>query len=147
MNSLGFTGTQRGLTSAQWDKVYAIVLKALPKEIHHGDCVGADAQFHELARPFTGQVVIHPPINNAKRAFCHRFPNPSKTPIDVLAVKPYLERNHDIVDEVEGMIACPGEAGEVLRSGTWATIRYAVKTGKKCAIIFPGGVWVWAGQR
>jgi hypothetical protein len=38
--------------------------------------------------------------------------------------KDFLERNRDIVDRVEILIAAP-EGPEVQRSGTWSTVRYA----------------------
>jgi len=43
------------------------------------------------------------------------------------------------VDETEWLWAIPGEFKEVLRSGTWSTIRYARKKGKKVLIIWPDG--------
>ncbi len=53
--------------------------------------------------------------------------------------KPYLKRNHDIVDESDILIGFPSSEEERLRSGTWATVRYARKTGKRIYIIFPDG--------
>lgn len=32
-----------------------------------------------------------------------------------------------MIDEIELLVACPSTAREILRSGTWATIRYARK--------------------
>jgi hypothetical protein len=48
-------------------------------------------------------------------------------------------RNHDIVDETELLIACPGELAEAVRSGTWATVRYARKLGRPIVIFWPDG--------
>ena len=53
--------------------------------------------------------------------------------------KDYLERNHDIVDETDMLIATPGEEQEVQRSGTWATIRYARKQKRTILTIYPSG--------
>jgi hypothetical protein len=53
--------------------------------------------------------------------------------------KPYLVRNHDMVDQSEFLIGTPGEEQEVLRSGTWATIRYARKLKRPILIILPKG--------
>jgi len=53
--------------------------------------------------------------------------------------KEYLARNKDIVAETEFLIATPKEYTEILRSGTWATIREAFRQNKKVAIIFPNG--------
>jgi hypothetical protein len=85
-------------------------------EVHHGDCMGADADFHDLADNECLDIVIHPPIDDSKRAFCSSS--------DVREPKPYLDRNHDIVNETRVLIACPN-GRESPRSGTWATVRYA----------------------
>lgn len=45
---LGFTGTRRGMTDAQKTRV---AQESAPfAEVHHGDCVGADADRPEAAR-------------------------------------------------------------------------------------------------
>jgi hypothetical protein len=51
-----------------------------------------------------------------------------------------LERNTEIVKACDVLIATPKEQDEVLRSGTWATIRRARKYDKKLAVIFPDGM-------
>lgn len=56
-----------------------------------------------------------------------------------IPIKPPLVRNHDIVDSTELLIACPKEQVEVLRSGTWATIRYARKKEITVWLIDPEG--------
>ncbi len=96
---------------------------------HHGDCIGADAEAHDIAREFSYGVEIHPPLESRKRAWC--------SSMLVHDPKPYLERNHDIVDACHLLIACPA-GPEVMRSGTWATIRYARRTGVPVVIIERG---------
>ena len=61
-----------------------------------------------------------------------------------LPPKDYLDRNHDIVDQTDLLIATPKENTEVLRSGTWATIRYAKKINKPTWIIETNGN-IWKG--
>lgn len=122
---LGFTGTQRGMTSYQKGQ-FVDLLEELDdstpsgiKEFRHGDCIGADAEAHDLVRANLPNCIIigHPPTNDSKRAFCE---------VDLwMPPYPYLERNRIIVRNVEVMVATPGEMEEVLRSGTWATVRYA----------------------
>jgi hypothetical protein len=56
-----------------------------------------------------------------------------------LQPKKYVERDHDIVDETDMMISFPPTNKEILRSGTWTTIRYARKKKKKLYIIYPDG--------
>lgn len=127
---VGFTGTQRGMTAQQ--KVSLLTWLANRRgEFHHGDCIGADAEAHDIAEGLFWTPIIHPPSNPSKRAW-------KKAP-DIRKPKPYIERNHDIVDETEELIATPGEDTEQLRSGTWATVRYARKQRRMVTIILPDG--------
>ena len=131
---VGFTGTRLGMSRVQNTIFTGTLLMAkigeLP-EFHHGDCIGADAQAHLIALKLGFIIHIHPPSNPKQRAFC--------TAHHDMTPKPYIERNHNIVDAVELMIATPDEAIEQLRSGTWATIRYAWKRNRKIIIIGPNG--------
>jgi len=146
---IGFTGTQKGLTDLQKTMLKCILEKICQyydvEEIHHGDCIGADEEIDEICRIkkrllalskseaiFFPTVVIHPPTYNAKRAFCNNRGNSV-----ILQEKSYLARNHDIVDDTDMLIAISGNDSEVLRSGTWATIRYAKKKEKRIIIIYP----------
>jgi hypothetical protein len=137
---LGFTGTQSGMTDAQQQKFIQVVSGFDIAEFHHGDCIGADAHAHNLVLPIGGlDMVIHPPINEAKRAFCNNKRIPDNIRMTVLAQKEYLVRNHDIVDRSTVLIATPGESKEKLRSGTWSTIRYARKCNRQVIVILPDG--------
>jgi hypothetical protein len=145
---VGFTGTSRGMTNEQKLAVKVLICQGQKriKEARHGDCIGADEEFHDIADSYRIPLIGHPPENATKRAFCSGF-------LRRELPKPYLERNHDIVDESEVVLATPGEGGEVLRSGTWATIRYARSKGKPVLIVYPNGElepadWeqtIWAG--
>lgn len=132
----GFTGTQRGMTAAQQAAVRALLAEApgAAPECHHGDCIGADADFHRIAVDLGCRVVVHPPDSPAKRAWC--------TGHEVRPEAPYLVRNHAIVDEVDVLVATPGEEAERLRSGTWATVRYARKRGVPVLRLRPDGTLV-----
>lgn len=119
--SIGFTGTGHGMTDYQRLAFAEAIRLIQPVEFHHGDCVGADAEAHEIVRRVAPAcvIVIHPPAIKAKRAFCHGD--------KVLDPEDYLVRNHRVVDAVNSLIATPQTIDEVLRSGTWATVRYARK--------------------
>jgi hypothetical protein len=119
------------MTEKQYE-VLDWVLKRGPGEVHHGDCIGADAQLHTLAKAAGLKIIIHPPIDPKKRAFCQEYD-------EIREEKPYLDRNKDIVNESEFLIATPRTMHEVLRSGTWATVRYARSTNIDIAIIEPDG--------
>jgi hypothetical protein len=139
--SIGFTGTSGNVAINQW-LVLKIVLKIVFEKFrdsgvqsggfHHGDCVGADAMAHKEALHYGHEITIHPSINEYKRAFCEG----AKI---ILPARDYIDRNHDIVDACDVLFACPGTMEEQLRSGTWATIRYARKQGKKLIIVYPDG--------
>jgi hypothetical protein len=126
---LGFTGTRKGMTDKQKKLVRLFVENLGPVEVHHGDCVGADSDFADITESL--KVVIHPPTNSSHRAWC--CADIKRPP------KPYIERNHDIVDDTDCLIATPDSFEEVLRSGTWATIRWAQKQKKPILIVYPNG--------
>lgn len=129
---VGFTGTRRGLSEKQI-RVLTSTLQMMAgriSEVHHGDCIGADSMFHQIAGKFGLHRVIHPPLNSPLRAFCKGE--------DYRRPLPYLRRNQNIVNECVVLIACPGEATEQRRSGTWATIRMARRrTGMQLVVITP----------
>jgi hypothetical protein len=128
----GFTGTQEGMTPPQeyalekYLQAYAGVA-----ELHHGDCIGADAQAHALARFLDIAVHLHPPTIPDKRAFCRGAKTTSRT-------KTYLVRNRDIVDLCDVLLAAV-KGPEEVHSGTWSTVRYALKTSRPVIIFWPSG--------
>ena len=127
---IGFTGTRRGMDSHQKWEVAILVAENKPTEVHHGDCIGADTDFHEICMEHI-PIVIHP-SNLKTRAWNYAGVTMEHEP------KPPIVRDHDIVDSVDMLIACPAQNYEILWSGTWATIRYARKVGKLVRIIYPG---------
>ena len=127
---IGFTGTQRGMTINQKNELINYFKLHRITFFHHGDCIGADAQAHEIARNFNIDIMIHPPKNKFKRSFCKNYYNLYKP-------KEYIARNHDIVNNTDVLIACPKSVIEELRSGTWSTVRYARKKGKPVIIFNP----------
>jgi hypothetical protein len=128
---IGFTGTSQGMSEWQKAQLRIKIAHLGLIEFHHGDCVGADAEAHEIVSVFFyNKIVIHPPLNTSKEAFCQ-----IRDGGEIRPAKDYLTRNHDIVDETDLLIAAPLTTEEVLRSGTWATIRYAKKQGKPIIMI------------
>lgn len=127
---IGFTGTRNGMTPQQRAALESMLCDA-EGEFHHGDCVGADAQAHDIATDLGLITIGHPPVERSLRAYCGVML--SRDP------KPYLDRNKDIVREADLMIAAPGEREPQLRSGTWSTIRFARKMRKRLWIFYPDG--------
>lgn len=134
MNHIGFTGTRHGMTEAQKLAVGDLVAREVCSDLtvaHHGDCIGADADFHAIARGQGLAVIGHPPSDDRLRAFCecdHAAPP-----------KPYMVRNAQIVAAADLMIATPAEMTEQPRGGTWGTIRIARARGVPLVIVFPDG--------
>jgi hypothetical protein len=130
---IGMSGSRDGIS-----ELAIIALKNLDffnkdtiKQVHHGDCIGADTIFHNIASELDIPIIIHPPSDNKLRSFCKSN--------NVRPEKSYLKRNQDIVTETDILIAFPSSNEEIIRSGTWSTIRYARKKDKIIYIIFPNG--------
>lgn len=133
---VGFTGTSDYQREAQLEALKLKLKELRFDEFHHGDCINADENAHEIVMMCTtATVVIHPPLNTHARAYCKG----EASRIIRREPKPYLARNHDIVDETDLLIACPRSKLEQRRSGTWATVRYARKVGKPVILITPDG--------
>lgn len=132
MICVGFTGTSKGLSYPQRTTLCGYLSALAIGEFHHGDCVGADSEAHDIVVGLGVDPHIHPPSNPRKRAY-------RRTKREVVVPKEYLLRNRDIVDVTELLIACPAEATEKLRSGTWATVRYACSLGRRVVLILPSG--------
>lgn len=129
--SLGMSGSRDGMSDEAKRTLKKLLKEYEVKEAHHGDCVGADTRFHAIMKKKGIRVVVHPPKNSKMRSFCEG--DEVRKPLD------YIERNHQIVDESDILVSFPSTKHEVLRSGTWATIRYARKRGKKVIIIHQDG--------
>jgi hypothetical protein len=128
--SVGVTATQAGLTKVQLE-AFDYFLSVFPvKVIRHGDCVGGDDQLANRARKRKIYLISHPSNLVAKRAYAESD--------EYLDMKPPLDRNRDIVDHSFMLWGFP-KGPEELRSGTWATIRYAWKERKPTMVIYPEG--------
>ena len=130
---IGFTGSRNGMSDSQKES-FLKILRKLKKitTFRHGDCIGSDEDAHNLIRETLPDchIIGHPPSYKKYRAFC-------KCNI-FLKPKAYLDRNRDIIDSSEIIIATPNGL-EKLRSGTWSTIRYARKKNLPIYIIMPNG--------
>lgn len=126
----GFTGSQEGMTSGQSARLSEIIAQLSPTEFHHGDCIGADEQAHTIVRSLTkAKIIIHPPENVTKRAYCEGD--------IILKPEDYLTRNRAIVAATDCLIATPNTKYEVVRSGTWSTVRYATRFSRVIHLLLP----------
>lgn len=133
---LAFTGTQRGMTSRQKHLVIGMLEHFRPDSVRHGGCIGADAEFHEvcLGMTFITKVDVWP--SNIKDKV-GKLVNSPFLKVTFHEAKPPLLRNLDIVAGADHLIACPKDAIETLRSGTWATVRLSTRYNIPCTVIKP----------
>lgn len=137
MKTVGFTGTSRGMNPYQKFEIRRQLVYLRDKEgytdVRHGACIGADDQFGRIAKDLGYRITAHPgysprnPENlifRAETEYCDV----------VLEPKPFIARDHDIVDQSDTMLATP-VGKEERRSGTWTTIRYALKSKREILIV------------
>jgi hypothetical protein len=134
---IGFTGTKDGITSEQLTALERL-FRDIPgaRELHHGDCVGADDAAHRIGFvDLRWWTEVHPPIK--QRRACGHYGNVRHTP------KEFLARNLDIVQAADLLVAVPKEFTEQQRSGTWSTVRRARQKRIPIGLIFPDGSLKW----
>lgn len=122
---IGFSGTRKGMRDSQRLAVFEYLSQKTVTALHHGDCVGADSQAHDLALGLGIPIYVHPPQARRFRAF--------RGGIHQYEPKRYHDRNHDIVDACDVLIATPLEVYKQT-GGTWETIHYAKDQGKRVVI-------------
>ena len=128
---LGVTGSRDGMNDVQLSKLIEFLNDHNIIELHHGDCVGVDKICFEQASKREVKTISHPPNKDRLRAFCKND--------EIRQIKDYIQRNRDIVDECDYLIAFPNTNQEIIRSGTWATIRYARICDRELKIFYPDG--------
>lgn len=128
---VGFTGTRREPTIPQRLAITTWLDRQDRGVFLHGDCMGCDAFAALRARDLGWHVECYPCTITNMRAFVGGHV--------IHDVRPPIVRNHVMVDRAHVLLACPGETHEVLRSGTWATIRYARKQGVPTVLVLPDG--------
>jgi hypothetical protein len=138
---VGFTGTRHGMSEAQASRVKELVANLARIDsltCHHGDCIGADSMFHDIARFHDARVTIHPGQSSNHEA--HRDKLRAFRHGDIThAPLGHFARNRVIVTEADVMIGTPLEMTHQDRGGTWFTIDYAKKVGRPLAIVLRGG--------
>lgn len=99
--------------------------------VRHGDALGADEYAHHVALNMGYQIFIHPPSNTKFRAFCSGG--------ICMPKRSYSRRNQDMIDACQLLLALPSSNMELLRSGTWQTIRMARNAVVPRVIFYPNG--------
>lgn len=133
---VAFTGTQRGMTPQQKDAIREF-LTGVRFVAVHGGCIGADADFHDICIKSSEceGVIIHPSNISSKTMVIAK----NAKIVWVHEPKPPLSRNYAIVNGCSVLVAAPKELRMTLRSGTWATVRYARQQKKPIVIVGPDG--------
>lgn len=144
--NIGFTGTQKGMSDHQKKCLHDLLSTLYASSYNHflhGCCIGADVEAHEIALSLGYDIHICPPTNQEKVAV-NLLPEPPNNVymsngnlVWSMSPAPYLLRNRYIATYCDHLIACPYQQHEIIRSGTWATVRYARGYGKPVHIIYP----------
>lgn len=103
--NIGFTGTRKGMSKEQIRQLEDVLVWLMDdsrsQDFHHGAAEGADSQAADISFKIGYFEIPHPAGNDP------------------------LGRNKKIVELSDVLIAAPATNIEELRSGTWATVRYA----------------------
>lgn len=135
----GFTGSSEIITDYQKDTLKKLLQSYIgknPAECHNGACINADEECRNIVLSHFPHIrmIYHPPDNKSKSFKIKlRSIDEERRPL------PYLKRNLEIVAESNYLFATPSTVLEQLRSGTWATIRYARAAEVPICLIFPNG--------
>lgn len=135
---IGFVGPKTGMSANQLIAYGHIIesfhdrygYDSIPAELHHNDTLGAAEQADKLAFGYY-KIVVHPSSDPERRAFSNSFGR------EILPEKPLMERNQDMVDAVNILIAAPKKHHEEEGSETWETVRMARTKGIPVIVLEP----------
>ena len=141
---VGFTGTREGLTDQQLAWLYSLLEDQSPDmaitEVHHGACVGADLAVHQAALDANCLVHVWPPTNMSLCATECLIQGPLVT---IHPRMPYFNRDREIVNATEGLIALPkhdAQPDPPQWGGTWYTVDFALRMNRPVIICNPKGI-------
>jgi len=139
MTNFAFTGTRQGVTPEQHKALSDLVLSVLYDidELRHGGAQGADSQFHAICvhHGVEERIHVYPSNIGGMKAALERLDGKAWT---IHPAADPIARNHLIVALSDHLIAAP-HGPEVVRSGTWSTIRYARRVRRPITIVRPDG--------
>lgn len=138
---VGFTGARIGMSEKQHQAVsmfFSFADDLLPEPIEkviHGGCIGADIDFHHLAKGYHRVVM---PGHFRNRPYDLSCRGDYGTAEEVLESKPMFERNRAIVNASDILIGTPSHTKTTV-GGTWYTINYAIQREVNCIVYLPDG--------
>jgi hypothetical protein len=134
---VGFTGTKHGMTESQKAGLRAHLERLNPQLFVHGACVGADDEADEIANELRIPRFVYPAKPGFRRVSDDKLHSRILSPVTIMAPSRPLIRNRIIAEACFVLIAAPRQKAEVIRSGTWHTIRRARSRGKIVEILYP----------
>jgi len=135
---IAFSGTRRGMKAVQQDLLSNVLQQHFgscqePPWLLHGDCVGADAQAHAIAKAIGYKIGVFPPDKDKYRAFVSDYDW-------IGGPLPYLVRDELMIKKAQIVYATPNQKVEIFRgSGTWFAIRRACDYARDGTIFYPDG--------
>lgn len=139
--TIGFTGTRVGMTAAQKATVRDLLGQLYPiGKLHHGMCVGADAEMHAIMREYDPDITIEGWPGRSALVVDGTDDARAEVVVDVTREPmTHFARNRGIVGACDFLIAAPFDATEQTKGGTWYTVNYARKVGRDGTIVWPDG--------
>lgn len=135
MTVIGITGTREGCNAAQLSELRERLVRLRATDyprtttLHHGDCVGVDAEAHEIALELGMTVECHPPNEPRHRAYTTGWHT-------LWREQSYRMRNMAIVEACDILLAVPERPESTAgKSGTWMTVRMARARHVKTVVI------------
>jgi hypothetical protein len=124
---VGITATWRGTTAAQRERLRARLKELRPSAIVHGGCIGGDDEADIIAAELGIHRFVFPSTITKKRVPDEVLKSRTGSLVTIMPPDEPLLRNPRIVRNVARLIALPRQAQEIIRSGTWTTVRLGRK--------------------
>jgi hypothetical protein len=125
------------MNSRQLGNLRAEFMRLAPTLLAHGACRGADDEADGLAAEMGIHRVAYPSTASTRVYDNYLQARVGSQITIVLPPQPPLVRDKIIVDIAEILIAAPKSMTEILRSGTWTTVRYARRQKKQIIMLWP----------
>ena len=127
------------MTAGQRLAVRSLLIAFMPDIVLHGGCIGADTDFDDMAADFNIVTEVYPTVLKSDHLARWYLLRNTSSRIVVHLPLPPLVRNKILAQRCKVLIATPKEDYERIRSGTWATVRYAREAHKRIYLVMPDG--------
>jgi len=126
---VALTATQQGINGRQWTTLYDVLRQLKPALFIHGACLGGDDQGDSMAADLGIPRIAFPSTIGKKRVPDDELKRRTGSLIMIMPAEQPLIRNIKMLKcakVIEGskLIACPRQRHEIIRSGTWTTVRH-----------------------